>query len=273
MTSQDHYAIEQQVASAVRQISAHAGAPAAPEVIYLTGNVGRLGLQAPDREALLDGIYRGITLALDSPVTVVVPTHSWSLVGTDTPFDRKRTPSESGPITEHVRRLPGAVRQFHPFGSVTAVGPLSEELCAVSSRHLYGPETPYDRLLQYPALGLSLGMAPHRAVTVVHHLEFVMGVPYRYTKEFLHPVVDDAGERIEPFYLYVTYREAEIVRDRNAKFFAAYEQDGPVAQVPLGRSQVYGFDLVRFAATAKSMLAKDIYAWLETPPTTRPYQK
>jgi aminoglycoside 3-N-acetyltransferase len=245
-----------------------------PEIVYLTGNVGRLGFQAASKHELLEGILQGVRMAAGPDVSVVVPTHSWSLVGSDTPFDRALTPSETGPLTELVRRQPGSVRQRHPFGSVTALGPLAERLCGKSTRHLYGPDTPYDRILKHDRVaGVSLGMQPHRAVTVVHHVEFTMGVPYRYTKEFLHPISEEGQVTVEPFYLYVTYRDMDIRRDRNARFFAAYEADGPIKQAPLNRSVAYGFDLVRFAATARAMMAEDIYAWLESPPEQRPFRQ
>ncbi|NJS39886.1 MAG: AAC(3) family N-acetyltransferase [Rhodobacteraceae bacterium] len=45
-------------------------------------------------------------------------------------FDAKRTPSEMGLLTELFRRAPGAKRSLHPTHSVTALGPLAEQLTA-----------------------------------------------------------------------------------------------------------------------------------------------
>jgi aminoglycoside 3-N-acetyltransferase len=178
-----------------------------------------------------------------------------------------------GALTEFVRRQPGAVRSLHPFRSFAAVGRRADYLCTEVSRHAYGPETPKDRLLELDARYVSLGQVPRLTCSVVHHAEMVMGVPYRYTKEFLHPVVTPRGVERQPFYLYVWYRDMDMKRDRNRKLFAHFqERGGLVAEAELGRGKVYGYSLREFYQSCLDLMRRDIYCWLAEPPRRRPYQ-
>ena len=53
---------------------------------------------------------------------------------------------------------------------------------------------------------------------VIHHIEQLMGVPYRYTKEFNHPVLRNGIIQYEPFYLFVRYLDSEVEIDLDIKF-------------------------------------------------------
>jgi aminoglycoside 3-N-acetyltransferase len=244
------------------------------DVVYVTGNLGAFGFhEARQKAATLRAHLEALQEVIGAAGTVVVPTHSFDLCNTETVFDVLETPSQRGPLTEWVRRQQGAVRQFHPFASLTALGAEAEAICGHCTRHAYGPNTPYDRLLERNAWGVSLGLPPERTCSVIHHLEQVMAVPYRYVKEFLHPVRRGDEVRVEPFYLYVTYRDADLVRDRNVKLFAHPLLAAAVrrARVGMGEMAAYRMSVLRDAAV--ELMSADIYHWLRVAPERRPYQR
>lgn len=244
-------------------------------VVLLKTDLRWLGPYAePDQRLTLAAHYNALAELIDlSQGTLVVSTGSMSLCNTDTPFDLERTPSEMGSLTEYVRKQPGAVRSLHPFRSFAAVGKHADFVCRKLTRHAYGPETPKDRLLQLDALYVSLGQIPRLTCSLVHHVEMVMGVPYRYSKEFLHPIATPQGIRKEPFYLYVWYRGMDFQRDRNRKLFAHFFDCGyQMAEAALGRGRVYGYSMNQFYRSCVDLFKKDIYCWLAEPPQQRPYQ-
>ena len=165
------------------------------------------------------------------------------------------------------------MRQFHPFSSVTAVGPQAAALCGDCTRHVYGPNTPFERLIEANAWCVSLGLPPNRTSSVVHHLELTMAVPYRYTKEIMHLVWRDGQLGKEPFYLFVLYRDADIERDRNVKIFEHPRLRDTIKEAKIGMGSVWAYRMQDFAAAARELMSRDIYTWLRTPPTVRPYQK
>ena len=207
--------------------------------------------------------------------TLVVSTACDSLCNTDTPFDIKQTPSERGVLPEFIRRQPSAVRSRHPFMSYTAIGSDADFICKDVSRHSFGLESPKDRMLRRDAMYLSIGLEPRWTCTYVHHMEMLMGVPYRYTKEFSHPVVQEDGRVArELFYMFVWYRGVDLERDVNVKIFNHYRQSGyPLAKASLGDGAVYGYRCADFCESTATFLKDDIYGWLSRPPRSRPYTR
>ena len=206
--------------------------------------------------------------------TIAVSTASTYLCNTQKPFDLEKTPSERGLMTEFLRTREGAVRSFHPFMSYAAVGKNAGNICNNVSRHSYGPETPKERLLDLNARYVSIGSHPRYTCTIVHHIEFLMGVPYRYVKEFIHPVVRSGKIIREPFYLYVWYKECNVKRNQNIRIFNRFSNEGyTIQEHGLGRGRVYGYSMADFYRSTIQAFRDDIYIWTEEPPTVRPYQK
>lgn len=242
-------------------------------VIYCTGNLGAFGFHESGRkEETLSAFEGGLLQMTGKMGTLVVPTHSFSLCNSREVFDLNGTRSETGPFTERIRQLHQSVRQFHPYASVTSFGYEAREICEDVSRHAYGLNTPFSRMLDRGAWCLSLGMRPEETCTIVHHFEQMMAVPYRYTKEFVQPVRRSGEVVDENFYLYVTRRDVDLKRDRNRKFFEheALSSSVKVARVGLGKIYAYSFNL--FERAVVDLMSRDIYSWLEWPPVKRPFR-
>lgn len=227
------------------------------------------------RTAALEAHFNALAELVDLGVgTLVVSTASDSLCNTDTPFDIQNTPSERGVLTEFIRQKPEAVRSRHPFMSYTAIGADAESICGNVSRHSFGLESPKDRMLKRDAMYLSIGLEPRWTCTYVHHIEMLMGVPYRYTKEFSHPMVlEDGRVENELFYLFVWYRGVDLERNINVKIFDHYHKSKyPLACAKLGSGMVFGYRCADFCESTADLLRKDIYGWLSRPPRKRPFR-
>lgn len=256
------------ILNAYREIGVESG-----RIVYITGNFGRPGRYCVDnRDELLKAHLTGLLELLGPQGTIVVPSHSWSLVRTNNVFARLATPSETGPFTEYVRQQKSSVRQFHPYSSSTALGREADFLCRDTSRHAYGPHTPFQRMVDKDALYISVGQSMEYSITLVHHLEFMMGVPYRYVKEFKHPclVEDEIAEEL--FYLYVTHHNCDIKRDQNRKIMNHFKGRHVLRKSGLGRSYVEALSSREFFNCTSELMSKDIYVWLSEPPSIRPYQ-
>jgi aminoglycoside 3-N-acetyltransferase len=243
-------------------------------LIFVASDLSRLMRYADSsREALVDAHLRALRELLGASGTLFVPTASLNLCNTDTVFDPKKTPSsEMGVFSEHVRTRPGAVRSFHPFWSITGIGPAASDVLGNLPRHAYGWDSVLQRFVARDVLGITIGKSPHYAIPVIHHIETVMGVPYRYNKEFIHPVMRNGAISREPFYLSVLYRDCDIVRDRNRKVMDHFAWNGTLREAPIGRGKAWAFSHREFFDATTHLFARDIYSWLERPPETRPYQ-
>lgn len=224
---------------------------------------------------LLAAHFNALAELIDlSEGNIVVSSATWSLCNTEKIFDIDKTPSEMGALTEYIRKLPGACRSFHPFSSYVAIGKNADYICNNTSRHSVGPNTPKARLLELDAQYLSIGFPPYLVTMVIHHIEETMGVPYRYVKEFNHPVLRNGKKVREPFYLFVRYLESEAKMDLNRKVFPYFFKSGfNVKEEPLGRSTIYSYSMNEFYSSTVQLLTNDLYACLEREPIVKPYCK
>lgn len=243
-------------------------------VVYITGNLGKLGrYETKDKSLLLNEHFEILQDLIGSSGTLVVPTHSFNLVHSKEAFHPLKTMSETGPFTNFILKKTEAIRQFHPFSSSTAIGSLSNKICGVKTRHVYGVDSPFEHMIDEDAVFISIGKKIEHTISIIHHLELKTGVPYRYVKEFMKNVIRDGIELTEPFYLHVLYRDMDILRDRNDKIIKSFNSSHVIQKESLGRSTIESFNMRSFDNHVTNLLIKDPYIWLKSPPLTRPYQK
>lgn len=113
-------------------------------------------------------------------------------------FDVRNHPSECGYLTEFFRLFPGTRRSLSPTHSMTACGPLAEELirghekCSVST----GWGSPFEKLIRLGGKILMLGAA-RGSNTTMHFLENTGGAPTVCSTLFPTRVIDLKGKEIE----------------------------------------------------------------------------
>lgn len=120
--------------------------------------------------------------------TLVMPAFTLSF-GRTRVFDRERTPSETGVLTERFRLRPGTRRSLHPFHSICAAGGRAGEFADAWASSSFGQSGPFAMLHDADALLVCAGIGAER-LTFVHFVEESIGVPYRALKRFPGRVID-----------------------------------------------------------------------------------
>jgi aminoglycoside 3-N-acetyltransferase len=242
-------------------------------VVLISGNLAYLmEFDTPGKKEVLEAHFQALTELLGEGGTLVVPTGNIDLCNTDIVFNLEESASKMGVFSEYTRKKTGAIRSFHPFVSFAAIGKRAKEICEDVTRHAFGPETPMDRLINMDALEISIGLHPRITGSIIHHIEMVMGVPYRYTKEFIHPVIREGKVVREPFYRHVWYRECDIQRDVIVKIFKRFLSEFTVKTEKVGRGKVYSYSLAEFYKLTVQLFKEDIFIWLKEIPKVKPYR-
>lgn len=245
------------------------------ETCYVTGNFGMLARTRLDRNVLLSTVLSAFQETIGPSGTIFSPSASMNLCNTDIPYDIANTPShEMGAFAEHIRLAPESIRSFHPFWSISGLGKNAGILKRVS-RHSYGAGSPWSNFLDLDARQINIGFHPSKAVTLIHHIEVTAAVPYRYTKEFTHPIVKEDGSiAVEPFYMSVMYRDSDIQKRiaLNEHYFAEMEKRNLLqSYIHNSGLPIWGFKMRDFYSVAMSFFVDDIYNYLERSPLNRPY--
>jgi aminoglycoside 3-N-acetyltransferase len=121
--------------------------------------------------------------------TLVVPTFSRYLQG-EPVWDREHTPSLMGKISETVRTWPGARRSRHAAHPLAAVGAQADLICDRPYRTGFGPDSPFQTLVDRNAWVLLMGVT-YSNCTLFHLLEATVEVPYRFLEQRRATVIVD----------------------------------------------------------------------------------
>ncbi len=250
----------------------------AGQIVYVTGNLGRLGFVVEggnrfSKSDLLKAHYEVLHELLGPSGTIVFPTHTWGMVSSPESFSLSDTPCDYA-FSEYLRTTASSTRQFHPFSSVSAIGHDHKTLIGDQvTYHAYGPNTPWERMVDGGALHVSIGLPANLTISAVHHCEYLAGVPYRYSKTFQKRVLENGTQMDREFSLFVMYRGLDVDRNRNKKIFDLDPIKNAVKRSALGKTGIQSVPLDVFVRTTTAAMQSDPYIWLDSVPRVRPWEK
>ena len=192
-----------------------------------------------------------------------------NLCNTNQPFDLYKTPSyQMGPLAEFLRLQKNSVRSIHPFWSISGVGKNSKVLKKVSN-HSYAVGSPWSKMLDLDTTQLNLGVHPARAVTLIHHIETICGVPYRFNKKFKCKIIQNNKIFEDDYFMSVFYKNEEIKKKikLNEHFFSEMKKLKLLHyyKSPFGL-EMWSFKMRDFFKVAIKYFVNDIYNYLEFKP-------
>ncbi|MBN1305124.1 MAG: AAC(3) family N-acetyltransferase [Anaerolineales bacterium] len=128
--------------------------------------------------------------------TLIMPTFNFNF-NKGEPWDVRETPSHMGVLTELVRKDPRAKRVFHPIYSFAIIGKHAEMLGGLKYKSSYGPDSVFAKLRELDGKIMIIGLSYNNSMTFFHHVEEMVGVDYRYMKDFTGMVTDWDGNTYE----------------------------------------------------------------------------
>lgn len=126
--------------------------------------------------------------------TLLFPTFNWDFCK-GIAFDAHKTPVRTGALSKAALKRSDFTRTDHPLYSFAVWGSKQKELLQNKSIDSFGIGTIFEKLYDWNAKIFVIGLTPLQGVTYVHHVEQMVGVPYRYTKEFTADYTDLDGIR------------------------------------------------------------------------------
>ncbi len=224
------------VARALREVGLRAG-----DVAYCHASVAMLGIPAFGlSEDAIGAAFLDAFLEVAGPDgTLVVPTFTYSYTRNE-PYDPAATPPGPalGALSNALWRRPDAFRSLDPLFSVIALGGRAQALISSSgATDSFGAGSVYQRLLELDAAILNIGLRGTHA-QVVHHIEQMAGVPYRFIKRFRGTTVVDGVARVTE----VAYNVRGLDEPRHVptvrRVFDDALAQGLLHAAPLGRGEV-----------------------------------
>ena len=129
--------------------------------------------------------------------------------------------------------------------------------------------SPWSTMLDLDTLQVNLGIHPSKAVTLIHHIETIVGVPYRYNKEFSHKIKIKNKVFEGKFYLSTRFKKIKILKKKklNEHFFQELKKRKKIKHEILSSGlEIWSFKMKDFYNVAIEMFKQDIFTYLEYPP-------
>lgn len=141
---------------------------------------------------VLDELIEGLQGMVGEEGTLLFPTFNWDFCK-GVAFDYYKTPVRTGSLSKAALKRADFTRTAHPMYSFAVWGAHAEELMQISSPDSFGRGTIFEKLHQWDAKVLAIGVAALSGTTYIHHVEQMVNVPYRYNKEFTADYTDADG--------------------------------------------------------------------------------
>lgn len=167
-------------------------------------------LKAKGRPADPQLVLQSLLNVLGDQGTLLLPLFNFDFPKTKF-FDIRSTPSQMGALTEAGRLHPDAVRTGHPIDSFAVIGKHRALFDGLDNQSGYGADSPFGLLRQLDGKIGVIDLEDQYSMTFYHHVEQMVGVDYRYLKEFTGTYVDREGNVSQRTYsLLVRYLEQGV---------------------------------------------------------------
>jgi aminoglycoside 3-N-acetyltransferase len=170
-------------------------------------------------------------------------------------FDRERSPSTSGVLSEAFRLSPGTLRTWFPaYNPVAVRGAQAPHYAAIRSATAFGPGSVFDDLVSADATVLLWGCRFHDGVAHVHWLEERHSVPYRAWEDFTGLVARDGITGRHTWPCHIRRPGVELDAGPLGVVLAA---SGVVREADVALSRLAAFSLRDFAKVADPWFASN----------------
>jgi aminoglycoside 3-N-acetyltransferase len=236
---------------------------------FIASDISCLSKLRLKKNDICETIFNSLKSSLAKQSTIFVPTGNINLCNTNTIFDLYNTPSKNmGTFSEYVRKKKETIRSLHPFWSISANG-INSKLLKNVSKHSYGVGSPWSIMLDLDTVQINIGKHPSRAITLIHHLETVSGVPYRYNKQFFHKIKLKNRILTNDFYMSVFFKKINAKKkiNLNKHYFNELKKRKKLYftknNFGLG---IWSFKMRDFYSVVIQEMKKNIFNYLESDP-------
>jgi len=191
---------------ALRAIGVESG-----DVIFVHSDIkvfGKPNLVEPNY--FLSSFVGALKKSVGSQGTVILPTFTYAFCKKGI-YDRRKSLSEVGSLTEFFRSQPGVVRSLHPISSVAVWGKYAKDILQIG-KDSFGRESVFGKMHTLNAKIILLGTTL-QACTFLHYVEQMHRVPYRFMKTFHGTIVDDGHIYEDSYTHFVRPLEGGIEND------------------------------------------------------------
>jgi len=230
--------------------------------LYISGNTFSFGLKSKDINSFCKSFYENIKKKINPKGNIIVPTATYHLANKNVVYHKNLKSYVMGVFSEYVRKQKNSFRSAHPLWSFSGTGEYAKKILSNVPPSAFGADSVFERLLDYDAYFVCLG-EPNNVIAMIHYIETIVGVPYRYNKEF-YIKVKSKGKITKKFCtLLVLFNPDKIERDYNKKIIKILKRKKVFRILKFKKSKIYFCNYKYLIKILRSILIKNPKIWLK----------
>ena len=237
------------------------------DTVFISSNIIALGKidKIENKYDYCELYFEALMSVLGKSGTIVVPTYTSQVARNGEKFILEQTKSHMGIFAEHIRNKKNSLRSIHPVNSVSAIGKNSNFICKNNSTSDFGSESPFERLSKLDCKILSIGLTSKYTVSILHYLEAIFCVPYRYNKILDIKTVVKGKQDKRPFLINARYLDLKIDYDHSKWPMLLYKKN-KIRGVKAGKGLMFLTAFDDAVEIAKKNLIINPYFFLKNKP-------
>ena len=237
------------------------------DTVFISSNIIALGKldKVKNKYDYCELYFESLMSVLGKSGTIVVPTYTSHVARNGEKFILEQTKSHMGIFAEHIRTKKNSLRSIHPVNSVSAFGKNSNYICKNNSTSDFGSESPFDRLSRLNCKILSIGLTSKYSVSILHYLEAMFCVPYRYNKLLDIKTIVKGKQDKRPFLINARYLDLKIDYD-HSKWPMLLHKKNKIRGIKAGRGLLFMTSFHDAVAIAKKNMIMNPYFFLKNKP-------
>lgn len=175
------------------------------DIVYIVSDILKLSVVCRENGERMDlnRFIDSIQQKVGPEGTVLIPTFNWDFCKGET-YDIRKTVSRTGALGNAALKRTDFQRTRHPLYSFMVWGKAKEELANADGKDAFGEDSVFGYLYRNKAKALVIGLPTLSGLTFIHYIEQMVGVPYRYSKDFTAGYIDENGvETVKTYSMYV----------------------------------------------------------------------
>ena len=231
--------------------------------LYVAGNLYNFGINTADISYFCKYLLIALKKKIGNQGNIIVPTSTLNLTNTNKIYDPKKTKSHlMGIFSEYVRKQKNSFRSDHPLWSFSGVGKNVKKVLGKTSYSAYGDGSVFYNLLNFDTYFISLGQ-PNASIGMIHYVENLIGVPYRYNKEVFVRVKEKNKIVRKYCLLGVRFKSKYMISNNNEKIVNQLKKNNTFKKIKLKKGNIYTCKYESIISNLRKIISKNPRIWLK----------
>lgn len=174
------------------------------DILYVISDISRLILSfAREKKRFsMETFVDNLQKLVGREGTLIFPTFNWSFRN-GVPYDYVESKSQMGVLSQYVLEREDFTRTLHPIHSFAVWGKYQKYLTQIDPSNSFGENTVFDFMYKKKAKALAIDINSMEGMTFIHHVEKMVGVPFRYDKKYVGEYIDaHRNKKIKQYTMY-----------------------------------------------------------------------